>query len=93
MLGKTLLEYDDVSNDQRQAIYSLRNQLLEEKDISDTIQALIEDQFKLITHNYVPEDSVESQWRTKELEKYLIETYDLETNIHQKVTENKKLYS
>ena len=46
---KSLLEYDDVSNDQRQAIYSLRNQLLEENDISDTIQALIEDQFKLIT--------------------------------------------
>jgi preprotein translocase subunit SecA len=88
---KSLLEYDDVSNDQRQAIYSLRNQLLEENDISDTIQALIEDQFKLITHNYVPEDSVESQWRTKDLEKYLIETYDLETNIYQKVTENKKL--
>ena len=88
---KSLLEYDDVSNDQRQAIYSLRNQLLEENDISDTIQALIEDQFKLITHNYVPKDSVESQWRTKDLEKYLIETYDLETNIHQKVAENKKL--
>ena len=88
---KSLLEYDDVSNDQRQAIYSLRNQLLEENDISDTIQALIDDQFKLITHNYVPEDSVESQWRTRDLEKYLIETYDLETNIHQKVTENKKL--
>ena len=69
---KSLLEYDDVSNDQRQAIYSLRNQLLEENDISDTIQALIEDQFKLVTHNYVPEDSVESQWRTKDLEKYLI---------------------
>jgi preprotein translocase subunit SecA len=88
---KSLLEYDDVSNDQRQAIYSLRNQLLEENDISDTIQALIDDQFKLITHNYVPEDSVESQWRTRDLEKYLIETYDLETNIYQKVTENKKL--
>ena len=88
---KSLLEYDDVSNDQRQAIYSLRNQLLEENDISDTIQALIEDQFKLITHNYVPKDSVEPQWRTKDLEKYLIETYDLETNIHQKVAENKKL--
>jgi preprotein translocase subunit SecA len=39
----------------------------------------------------VPKDSVESQWRTKDLEKYLIETYDLETNIHQKVAENKKL--
>jgi len=35
---KNLLEYDDVSNDQRQAIYLLRNQLLEEDDISETIE-------------------------------------------------------
>jgi len=81
---KSLLEYDDVSNDQRQAIYSLRNQLLEESDISETIDGLIEDQFKLITHNYIPLESIESQWKTKELEEYLIETYSLETNIHQK---------
>jgi preprotein translocase subunit SecA len=88
---KSLLEYDDVSNDQRQAIYSLRNQLLEEHDISETIQTLIEEQFRIVTHNYVPLDSVESQWSTRDLEKYLIETYDLETNIHHKVAENKKL--
>ena len=51
---KNLLEYDDVSNDQRQAIYSLRNQLLEEDDISLTIENLIEDQFTLISNNYIP---------------------------------------
>ena len=38
---KNLLEYDDVSNDQRQAIYSLRNQLLEEEDISETIETTV----------------------------------------------------
>src|SRR6056300_410174 len=89
-IRKNLLEYDDVANDQRQAIYSSRNQLLNEDNISETIEDIIEKQFKLISYSYVPEDSVESQWRTKDLEKYLIETYNLETNIHQKVTENKK---
>ena len=49
---KNLLEYDDVSNDQRQAIYSLRNQLLEEADISETINNLIEDQFKIVTNSF-----------------------------------------
>ena len=52
---KNLLEYDDVSNDQRQAIYSLRNQLLEEADISETINNLIEDQFKIITNSFIPD--------------------------------------
>jgi preprotein translocase subunit SecA len=48
-IRKNLLEYDDVANDQRQAIYSLRNQLLEESDISETINQLIDDQFRFIS--------------------------------------------
>ena len=51
---KNLLEYDDVSNDQRQAIYSLRNQLLEEDDISETIATIIVREFERITNNYIP---------------------------------------
>ena len=88
---KNLLEYDDVSNDQRQAIYSLRNQLLEEDDISETINNLIEDQFNAVTNSFVPVESVESQWKTIELENHLLDTYSLETNIAQKISENKKL--
>ena len=88
---KNLLEYDDVSNDQRQAIYSLRNQLLEEDDISETINNLIEDQFNIVTNSFVPVESVESQWKAKELENHLTDTYSLETNIAQKISEDKKL--
>ena len=88
---KNLLEYDDVSNDQRQAIYSLRNQLLEEADISDTINNLIEDQFKIVTNSFIPVESVESQWKSKELETHLLDTYSLETNIAHKISEDKKL--
>jgi len=88
---KNLLEYDDVSNDQRQAIYSLRNQLLEEADISETINTLIEDQFKIVTNSFIPVESVESQWKSKELETHLLDTYSLETNIAHKISEDKKL--
>ena len=88
---KNLLEYDDVSNDQRQAIYSLRNQLLEEDNITQTIQNLIEDQFGIISNTYIPIDSIESQWRSPELEKHLIETYDLQTNIANEISLDKKL--
>jgi preprotein translocase subunit SecA len=83
MQGKNLLEYDDVSNDQRQAIYSLRNQLLEEENISESIDVLIEDQFQSISNTYVPIESIEPQWKTKELDDYLSESYSLHTNIHQ----------
>ena len=88
---KNLLEYDDVSNDQRQAIYSLRNQLLEEEDISETIDELIKQEFKKISNTYIPEESIESQWKTKELEEFLKESYSLKTNIQSSVKNDKKL--
>ena len=88
---KNLLEYDDVSNDQRQAIYSLRNQLLEESDISETINDLISQEFKRISNIYIPEESIESQWKSKDLDIYLKENYNLETNIESLIRDDKKL--
>ena len=88
---KNLLEYDDVSNDQRQAIYSLRNQLLEENDISETISDLIGQEFKRISNTYIPEESIESQWKSKDLDIYLKENYNLETNIESLIRADKKL--
>ncbi|WP_313951169.1 preprotein translocase subunit SecA [Accumulibacter sp.] len=70
-IRKQLLEYDDVSNDQRKVIYSQRNELLESDDISETITAMREgvlrDSFRL----HVPADSVEEQWDLPGLEKAL----------------------
>ena len=88
---KNLLEYDDVSNDQRQAIYSLRNQLLEEEDISETIETMIGREFERISNNYIPIESIESQWRSEELEELLNENYGLATNIHALIKEDTKL--
>ena len=88
---KNLLEYDDVSNDQRQAIYSLRNQLLEEKDISESIDELIGLEFKRISNTFIPEESIESQWRIKDLNEFLKENYKLETDIENIINSDKKL--
>ena len=88
---KNLLEYDDVSNDQRQAIYSLRNQLLEEKDISESIDELIGLEFKRISNTFIPEESIESQWRIKDLDEFLKENYKLETDIENIINNDKKV--
>ncbi|MBP5986965.1 MAG: preprotein translocase subunit SecA [Azonexus sp.] len=70
-IRKQLLEYDDVSNDQRKVIYHQRNELLETDDISETItamrQSVIAETFRL----YVPEESVEEQWDMEGLERAL----------------------
>jgi preprotein translocase subunit SecA len=70
-IRKQLLEYDDVSNDQRKVIYAQRNELLETDDISETItamrQGVLQDTFRI----YVPAESVEEQWDLPTLEKVL----------------------
>ncbi len=88
---KNLLEYDDVSNDQRQAIYSLRNQLLEEDDISGTITSLIKEQFQNVSNLYIPEESIESQWKAADLGAFLEETYRVKMNIVDQINNDKKL--
>ena len=90
-IRKNLLEYDDVANDQRQAIYSLRNQLLNEDNISEAINELIFSEMQSICNDFVPLESVESQWRLEELDGYLNDHYLFEKGIAAKVKNDKKL--
>ena len=90
-IRKNLLEYDDVANDQRQAIYSLRNQLLNEDNISEAINDLILTEMHSISNDFVPLESVESQWRLDELDDYLLDHYLFEKSIAMKVRNDKKL--
>jgi preprotein translocase subunit SecA len=67
-IRKQLLEYDDVANDQRKTIYSLRNELLESADVSERISDLREGVLADLFRQFVPEDSVEEQWDAAGLE-------------------------
>ena len=70
-IRKQLLEYDDVSNDQRKVIYAQRNELLEAADISETIQAMREDVINDHISQYIMPESMEEQWDVAGLEKSL----------------------
>jgi preprotein translocase subunit SecA len=70
-IRKQLLEYDDVSNDQRKVIYQQRNELLETDDISETITAMRHGVIAEIFRNHVPAESVEEQWDLPALERAL----------------------
>jgi preprotein translocase subunit SecA len=70
-IRKQLLEYDDVSNDQRKVIYQQRNELLESEDISETILAMRQSVIAEIFRNHVPADSVEEQWDMEGVERDL----------------------
>ena len=53
-IRKNLLEYDDVSNDQRQVIYQQRRELMDSQDISETIEGLREEVVYDLVAQHIP---------------------------------------
>jgi preprotein translocase subunit SecA len=58
-IRKHLLEYDDVMNRQRETIYSLRNEALEEADLKDKISLYIEDAITELVEMNTVRNSIE----------------------------------
>ncbi|MCL5147509.1 preprotein translocase subunit SecA, partial [Escherichia coli] len=80
-IRKQLLEYDDVANDQRRAIYSQRNELLDVSDVSETINSIREDVFKATIDAYIPPQSLEEMWDIPGLQERLKNDFDLDLPI------------
>ncbi len=84
-IRKQLLEYDDVSNDQRKVIYQQRNDILDAPDLNRQIAGLREGCFTDLVRQYVPAESVEEQWDLASLEKVLAEEWSIELGLQAKV--------
>ena len=80
-IRKQLLEYDDVSNDQRKVIYQQRNDILDTSDLSAQIDSLREGTFSDLVRHYVPLESVEEQWNIAGLEDVLQKDWRLPLEI------------
>lgn len=91
-IRKQLLEYDDVSNDQRKVIYQQRNELLEATDVSETIQAMREDVINQLVASHIPAGSVEEQWDVAGLEKSLVGEAGLDLPLQKMLEDNPDLH-
>lgn len=78
---KQLLQYDDVANEQRKAIYEQRNYLLETDDISVMINTVREDVFNAVIDQYIPPQSIEEMWDVPALENRLKQEFGMELPI------------
>ncbi len=78
---KQLLEYDDVSNDQRKVIYQQRNDIIDAADLSAQIAALREGCMTEVVRAYVPADSVEEQWDLPGLQQVLAGDWNLQLDL------------
>lgn len=80
-IRKQLLEYDDVANDQRKAIYRQRNAILDNDEIKETIDSIRKDVFEEIIMQHIPPGSVEEMWDVIGLECTLKGDFDLDLPI------------
>ncbi len=91
-IRKNLLEYDDVSNDQRQVIYAQRNEIMQAEDISETIEAMREEVVNDLVSEYLPPQSVEEQWDLEGLEEALIVEFNSRQPVRKWVDEESDLF-
>jgi preprotein translocase subunit SecA len=87
-IRKQLLEYDDVSNDQRKVIYQQRNEILEASSVTEQIANLRASALTDVVRTFVPEESVEEQWDLPALEKTLAEEWQLEVALRDEVAKS-----
>ena len=91
-IRKQLLEYDDVANDQRRAVYGQRNELMAKDDISDTISVIRKDVVDQAIDSYVPPQSLAEQWDIDGLEKHLKAEFDIDLPVQEWLDNEDKLY-
>ena len=80
-IRKHLLEYDDVMNKQREAIYGLRRMVLEGKQNREYVMGLAREVLDWYLENYAPESQEPEQWSLETLQGALKETFGLDVSL------------
>src|SRR5687767_10805729 len=83
-IRKNVLEYDDVMNQQRKAIYSLRREILgaSEEQIREKVLDLIEDGIISIVSGAAPEKEPVERWMLDTVDTQMKELFGLDFDAH-----------
>jgi preprotein translocase subunit SecA len=87
-IRKQLLDYDNVMNKQREAVYRLRNEILEGEDISLTLKDMLSESIEEKIMMWAPEKAYAEQWDWTSLEAWLGRTF----NIHLEMQPDDRRY-
>ncbi|HSB61545.1 MAG TPA: preprotein translocase subunit SecA, partial [Vicinamibacteria bacterium] len=80
-IRKHLLEYDDVMNKQRTAVYDMRRMILEGKDTREHVLRLNRDVLEWYLDNYCAEKDGPEGWSLESLQSALKETFGLDSSL------------
>ncbi|MDV6318938.1 preprotein translocase subunit SecA [Chromohalobacter sp. HP20-39] len=91
-IRKQLLEYDDVSNDQRRVVYEQRDEVLATDDLSSNIAEIREQVLSEAITSYVPPQSLAEQWDLPGLQDYLKQEFNLDVPVVQWAEEDEHFH-
>ena len=90
-MRKSLLDFDDVSNDQRKVVYQQRNGIMDSEEITDTIDGIWDDVFNDCVDQYVPQMSLTEQWDLEGLEQRLKNDFLIDLPVQQWLVDDANL--
>lgn len=88
---KSLLEYDDVANDQRRVIYQQRNELMKAEDISESLAEIRAEVVNATISEFIAPESMEEQWDVAGLSAELESEFGAQLDIKAMLDEDRKL--
>ena len=80
-IRKHLLEYDNVANDQRKAIYELRDGIMAAERVTSMIDEVRPDVMNAVIDAYIPPQTIEDTWNVEGLEEALKRDFVLDLPI------------
>ena len=80
-IRKHLLDFDDVSNDQRKVIYEQRDDLLNSEVVTEEVELMRLDVFDAIIDSYIPHESMHEMWDIGGLEEILQNEFGITVDI------------
>jgi preprotein translocase subunit SecA len=91
-IRKSLLEYDDVANDQRGVIYEQRNELLDDGNIGSMIANIRKDVVSQVINQYIAPQSLDEMWDIKSLEERLKSDFAVDLAVQEWLDNDDKLF-
>ncbi len=82
-IRKHLLEYDNVANDQRKAIYELRNAVMSAERVTDMVSEIRPDVVNAVIDVSIPPQTIEEQWDLDGLQDALKRDFGLDLPVRQ----------
>ncbi|MDE1991603.1 MAG: preprotein translocase subunit SecA [Rhizobiaceae bacterium] len=86
-IRKNVLKYDDVLNDQRKVIFDQRVELMEAKDLSETVGDMRHEVVEDLVSRHIPERAYAEQWDADGLKAAIANFFDQDLPVHDWVKE------